>query len=206
MATIFSIPSHVCVIAVTKGQKVEAIESLLAKGHRWFGENKAQEIEKKWPLLQATYPHIYLQFIGRLQRNKVPFVLSYCHSIASIDRIDLVHEIVKQQKLISPNVIKTREFLIQIKFGNEAQKGGIPPEELQMLIDACAKCHLPIHGLMAIPPAHMNPRPFFKELRSLCTHYNFPICSMGMSDDYQIAIEEGATHVRLGRCLFDDKD
>lgn len=197
-----SIPSNVCVIAVTKGQTIETIEPLLKQGHRWFGENKAQEIDRKWPTLSITYPDIHLQFIGRLQRNKVHTVLSLCHSIASIDRISLVHEIVKQRQFMSPESIKAREFLIQINFGNESQKGGFPPEDLHILLKECEQYNLPIHGLMTIPPSTTDPRPFFKKLRSLCTFYHLPICNMGMSDDYDIAMEEGATHIRLGRSLF----
>ena len=201
------VPSSVCVVAVTKGRSFYEVEDLLKKGHRLFGENKIQEIERKWPVLLQTYPEAQLQFIGRLQRNKVDVALSFCHSIASIDRLSLVEKIAQKQESMPHTSIRTKEFLIQVKFGNELQKGGVSPGGLKALLDACREAkNIPIHGLMTIPPAHRDPRPFFKELRALCDLYKLSVCSMGMSDDYKIAIEEGATHVRLGRCLFERTD
>ncbi len=198
MIVIPSLPSSVRLVAVTKGRSVAEIEDLIAEGVIWFGENRLNEIQTKWPFLKEKYPHVRLQFIGQLQSNKVARILKHCDSLLSIDRKSLLEAIATAQK----NDTSSKEYLIQVNLAKEPQKGGVIPENLKELI-VCARSHtLPIQGLSAIPPLRQDPTPYFTQLKALCTLYNLKECSMGMSDDFDTAIALGATQVRLGRRLF----
>lgn len=193
-----TLPPYVRLVAVTKGRTADEIESLIKQGASWFGENRIQEIKQKWPALKARYPHLKLQFIGRLQSNKAVEAIALCDGIVSIDRVSLVDALAEA---LSKNP-KPIELLIQVSLAGETQKGGVAPEKLSELLNYCKTKGLTINGLMTIPPANENPRPFFKQLHQLCEHHKLKECSMGMSEDYEIALEEGATQVRIGRVLF----
>ena len=192
-----NIPSHVRIVAVTKGRSIQEIEKLIHQGHLWFGENRIQEIEEKWPNLLRTYPKIRLQFIGNLQRHAIPKILNFCHSIISVDRTSVLDKIAKYL----PHD-KNREILIQVNLSGEKQKGGCAEEELPSLLSYAKKLQLPIHGLMTMPPQNTDPRSLFRKLKELANAYHLKEVSMGMSDDYEIALQEGATQIRIGRALF----
>lgn len=197
MIVLLNIPPHVRLVAVTKGRNVQEIETLIHQGYLWFGENRLQEIEEKWPKLLKTYPTVKLQFIGNLQRHAIPRTLNLCHSILSVDRISVLDKIA--QHLCKD---KDMEILIQVNLSGEKQKGGCTEEELPTLLSHAKLHNLQIHGLMTMPPLGTDPRQIFKKLKELTDVYHLKDVSMGMSDDYKIAIEEGATQVRIGRALF----
>jgi pyridoxal phosphate enzyme (YggS family) len=184
---------------VTKGRTSADIENLIKQGVNWFGENRVQEIQEKWPELKASYPHVKLQFIGRLQSNKAGVAVHLCDSIISLDRPSLV-DAVAQSLAKNP---KHMEFLVQVSLAGETQKGGVSPEKLGELLDYCQSKELTINGLMTIPPLEGDPKPIFKKLHQLCAQYHLKEISMGMSDDYEDALREGATQVRIGRALFE---
>ncbi len=193
-----SIPSPIRLVAVTKGRTVEDIERLIQKGCTWFGENRIQEIQRKWPLLKKQYPHVKLQFIGQLQTNKALDAMELCDSLISIDRPQLVETLSR----ILDSSPKNIELLIQINLAREPQKGGVSVEDLPSLLQLCHRKNLSIAGLMTIPPAGIDPTPYLTQLAQLCTSHNLKECSMGMSEDYALAISLGATQVRIGRALF----
>lgn len=185
-------------MVVSKSQSLKAIHPLLGKGHRLFGENRLQEALKKWPLLKKQFPDIELHLIGPLQTNKVKEAVLLFDCIQTLDRPKLAYklkeEFEKQKK--SCNVF------IQVNAGREPQKAGVLPEDLQSLVTLSQNLGLPIKGLMTIPPVTKDPRPYFHFLSDKAKNLGFQELSMGMSNDFRIAIECGATLVRLGRCIF----
>lgn len=195
--TLLTLPPHVRLVAVTKGRSVLEIETLIEQGHTWFGENRIQEILNKWPDLLQKYPHVKLQFIGNLQRHAIPTIIQHCRSIISMDRPSLLDKIAQYL----PHD-KKFELLIQVNIAGESQKSGCSVEDLPTLLHHAKSKNLTIHGLMTMPPLHGDPRPVFKKLKELAEQYHLKEISMGMSDDYIIAVEEGATQVRIGRALF----
>jgi len=190
--------NNVKLIAVSKTHPANDILPLLEAGHRVFGENRVQEAKEKWVELREKYSDIQLHLIGSLQTNKVKDALKLFDVIQSIDRISLVDEIVRHKKMLCS------QFFIQVNIGNEAQKGGVALDELENLINY-TKDKLPIIGLMCVPPADKNPEQYFSLLKELAKKYNFHNLSMGMSNDYDIAIKYGATHIRVGTAIFGER-
>jgi pyridoxal phosphate enzyme (YggS family) len=193
-------PADVQLIAVSKGRRAEAIEPLIEAGQRDFGENRVQEALTKWPALLERYPDVRLHGIGRLQSNKAAEAVKLFDTIHSLDRASLLDALVKQAE-------KTRRFpsvYVQVNIGEEEQKGGCPIDELSPLIDAVRGSPLPLLGLMAIPPADLEPAPFFALLAKLAREHDLSGLSMGMSSDYKAAVMLGATAVRVGTALFED--
>jgi pyridoxal phosphate enzyme (YggS family) len=190
----------VSLLAITKNQSVEAILPLLEAGHRLFGENRVQEAAAKWATFRKTYPDIKLHYIGPLQTNKVKQALELFDVIESVDRPRLVETIAREWPN-SPRL--TQKILIQVNTGQEVQKSGVSPENLADLINSCRLHGMPVTGLMCIPPSHEDPGPHFQLLADLTHEYNLPDLSMGMSNDYALAIAKGATQVRIGTALFE---
>lgn len=187
------------VMAVSKFQSIEAIQSLINQGYRLFGENRVQEAALKWPSLLAENSQCRLNLIGPLQTNKVRQALQLFHGIESIDRHRLVDEIVKCQ---TQEKTKTTEFLIQVNIGEEPQKSGVVLQQLRELYSYSQSQGLFISGLMCIPPVDKDPIPHFEKLKSMAQDLNLPVVSMGMSSDYEQAIACGSTRIRLGTALF----
>ncbi len=196
-------PSLNKIIAVSKTKPIEAIQDAIANGFTDFGENKAQELTEKASLITNVTWH----FIGHLQRNKVKEVVKHATWIHSVDSSRLIKEIDKET--IKQN--KEINLLIQINLSHEEQKSGCTLSELPQLIEEvqnCQNCHL--KGFMVIGPSSVDldkTRTIFKQANALLKSYQvqFPElseCSMGMSQDYPIAIEEGSTMVRLGSIIF----
>lgn len=189
-------------IAVSKTQPNDNVENVLKQGHCVFGENRVQEAAEKWPNFQEQYGKVELHLLGPLQTNKVKQALSLFDVIHSLDRMKLARKIAEESKLSG----KSPELFIQVNIGNEPQKAGVAIDELDEFLSETQKLNLNIVGLMCIPPVDENPRPFFQKLRQLREQHGLKYLSMGMSGDYLTAIEEGATHVRVGSAIFGARD
>lgn len=200
---------EVILLAASKTQPAEKILEAYRCGVRFFGENKVQEgIQKIEQLKEHTDIHWHL--IGGLQTNKAKYAVKFFELIHSLDRKELADEIDKRAK----NTGKIQDCLIEVNFGEES-KYGVPEEHLSQLFEYCLqKQNIRILGLMAIPPYFEDPqqvRPYFVKLRQLKenleTAYNIklPHLSMGMSHDFEVAIEEGATIVRIGTAIFGER-
>jgi pyridoxal phosphate enzyme (YggS family) len=187
------------IVIASKNQPSEKILPLLKGGHQWFGENRVQEAANKWPLLKQNYPSVRLHLIGSLQTNKVRQALSLFDVIETIDRPELVGEIVKEWRKC-PN--PPEKLLIQVNTCREPQKNGVLVENLPSLIAECRKGSLPLTGLMTIPSLQENPFPHFQLLARLARDFGLSDLSMGMSNDYLLAITAGATWVRLGKAVW----
>lgn len=187
------------ILAVSKNQSIERILPLLELGHRWFGENRVQEAINKWSSLRLLYPDLRLHLIGPLQTNKVRQALKLFDVIESIDRPQLVLALVKEWK---HEERRTSKILIQVNTGCEPQKSGVLNENLTSLVDLCRVHTLPLTGLMCIPPAAEDPALHFQLLANLAYAHNLVDLSMGMSNDYPIAIAHGASWIRLGKAFW----
>jgi PLP dependent protein len=192
-------PADATLIAVSKTFGAEDIRPVLEAGHRAFGENRVQESQGKWPGLKASYPGVELHLIGPLQSNKADAAVALFDCIHTIDRpkiaTAIAAEIAKQHKALS--------LYIQVNTGNEPQKAGIAPEETAAFVAHCRdQLKLPIHGLMCIPPVEEEPAVHFAFLAKLARELGLPKLSMGMSSDYETALQFGATHVRVGSAIF----
>jgi PLP dependent protein len=191
-------PADVALIAVSKTRSADDIRPLLDAGHRIFGENRVQEAGDKWPALRAVYPDIELHLIGQLQSNKAEEAVALFDCIHSLDRISLLTALGKAMVKAGKSV----PCFIQVNIGEEEQKGGCAIAELPALIKAARAEGVPIIGLMCLPPADVEPAPFFALLAELAARHGLAQLSMGMSDDFGTAIQLGATHVRVGTALF----
>ncbi len=185
-------------IGVAKGQPVEKIAEALAAGLLDIGENKVQEAAEKWPELKSRFPAAKLHLIGSLQTNKAREAVALADMIHSLDRIKLAdalaNEMAKQGKRVA--------CLIQVNTGEEPQKGGVLPAQLDDLLTHCRALGLPIVGLMCVPPAAVNPAPHFAFIYKLARARELSQLSMGMSSDYETAARLGSTMVRIGTALF----
>lgn len=193
------------VIAVSKRQPPEAIALAYELGVREFGENYIQELHQKRTAL-AQLDEARWHLIGRLQRNKARHAVELAQVIHTLDSIKLVEEVSK--RAVTSNVVV--EAFIAVNLAQEPQKSGCSEEELPDIVAAARGSRgLKVVGLMAIPPACDNPeqvRPYFGQLREAAKRMALPRLSMGMSSDFEVAIEEGATDVRIGSALFGARD
>jgi len=183
-------------LAVTKGQSAETVKALVEGGHRHFGENRVQEAAAKYGPLREAYTDLRLHLIGPLQTNKVRDALALFDVIETVDRPELVDALCKA----APR--ERQQFYVQVNTGEEPQKAGVTPAGLADLLDYCERAGLPISGLMCIPPAGQPPAPHFAFLAELGKRHGLSTFSMGMSDDFEVAVMQGSTEVRLGRALF----
>jgi pyridoxal phosphate enzyme (YggS family) len=186
--------ADVTLIAVSKTHPAAAVEAALAAGHRHFGENRVQEAEAKWPALKARYPDATLHLIGGLQTNKVKDALALFDVIHTLDRPRLAEAVARQGA--------TTPCFVQVNTGEEPQKGGVPPLEADAFLARCRALGLDVEGLMCIPPVDEPPAPHFALLRKIAGRNGLSGLSMGMSGDYECAVELGATHVRVGSAIF----
>jgi pyridoxal phosphate enzyme (YggS family) len=191
--------SSVTLIAVSKTHQAEAIGPVIAVGQRVFGENRVQEARAKWPALTSAHPGIALHLIGPLQSNKAKDAVALFDAIHSVDRPSICEalskEIDRQQR--------APQLFVQLNTGEEPQKAGIAPAEADAFIAACSdKYGLQISGLMCIPPLDEAPAPHFALTAKIAARNGLKNLSMGMSADFAIAIQFGATHVRVGSAIF----
>ncbi len=192
-------------IAVSKQFPKETIQILVNKGHKIFGENKVQEAQSKWIDLKRENPqkNIELHLIGPLQSNKVNLALDIFDVIQTVDREKIA---LKLNKYLEEKTDVKKKFLIQVNIGDEKQKSGIEENLAQQFFKWCSNdLKLNIIGLMCIPPFGEPPEPFFKKLRNLCDQLNLKHASMGMSNDFESAIEHGATFIRVGTRIFGER-
>ena len=191
-------PSEITLVAVSKTHDAPAILPLLEEGQRVFGENKVQEAQAKWPALREAYPDVSLHLVGQLQSNKAGEAVALFDCIHSLDRPSLLtalaHAMDKQGRRVP--------CFVQVNIGAEEQKGGCAIADLPALLAAARAADIPLAGLMCVPPAGIEPAPFFALLDKLAADHGLTGLSMGMSDDFETAIQLGATHVRVGSALF----
>jgi pyridoxal phosphate enzyme (YggS family) len=192
-------PEEISLVAVSKTHPAEAVEIALAAGQTVFGENRVQEAQAKFPALKARHPELELHLIGPLQSNKTKEAVALFDVIQSLDREKLAHalaaEIAKQDRRPT--------LFVQVNTGEEPQKAGIAPRETDAFVALCRQqLKLNITGLMCIPPAEENPAPHFALLREIARRNDIGALSMGMSGDFETAIQFGATHVRVGTAIF----
>jgi pyridoxal phosphate enzyme (YggS family) len=190
--------ADVTLIAVSKTHSAEEIALLLHAGQRVFGENRVQEAQAKWPALKGAWPDVRLHLIGQLQSNKAEEAVALFDAIHSVDRLSLVAALGKAMEKVG----KRPDCFLQVNVGEEEQKGGCTPAELPALIDAAQAAGLPVAGLMCIPPADVEPAPYFALLAKLARRHGLAGLSMGMSGDFETAVTTGASHVRVGTALF----
>ena len=190
--------SGVTLVAVSKTFGADAVQAALDAGQRVFGENRVQEAAAKFPALKASHPDLELHLIGPLQTNKAREAVALFDVIESVDREKLARELAKEMARAG----RRPRLYVQVNIGEEPQKAGVAPGELDALLEACRGLGLAIEGLMCIPPADQPPAPFFARLRELAARHALPVVSMGMSGDYAEAIAQGATHVRVGSAIF----
>ncbi len=194
--------SHVQLVAVSKFHPEESVREALQAGQRLFGENRVQEAKAKFPQLRVVYPNLELHLIGPLQTNKADDAVKIFDVIETLDRPELAAALAKSMR-------KTGRQLpcyIEINIGHEPQKAGIAPEQLSEFLTLCRDTHgLNIIGLMCIPPADQNPQPYFAKLKKLANAHKLPHISMGMSADFECAIREGATEIRVGTAIFGER-
>ena len=192
----------VTLVAVSKMHEAEEILPFLLAGHRVFGENRVQEAMRKFPALKKRFPDLKLHLIGGLQTNKVKEAVSFFDVIESVDRIELAEKLAAEMKKQGRNL----PCFFQVNTGEEPQKSGIVPRETISLVKQCRNLGLNIVGLMCIPPVDDEPSPHFAFLKKLAREAGVKELSMGMSDDYDIAVQQGATFVRVGTALFGARD
>jgi pyridoxal phosphate enzyme (YggS family) len=194
-------PDEVTLVAVSKTHDASAIRPLLAAGQRAFGENRVQEAQAKWPALKAEAPDVELHLIGSLQSNKAEEAVALFDVIHSVDRPSLVQTLAKAMAKTG----RRPGCFVQVNIGDEPQKGGCAVAQLPALLDEAQRAGLPVLGLMALPPADVEPAPYFALLAKLARRHGLAELSMGMSGDFETAVMIGATHVRVGTALFGER-
>jgi pyridoxal phosphate enzyme (YggS family) len=195
-------PGSVKLIAVSKVQPEDRIRAVLEEGHRLFGENRVQEAAGRWPALREAYPGTEVHLIGPLQTNKARQALDLFEAIHSLDRPKLAQTLAR----LAQETGRCPELFVQVNTGEEPQKAGVPPSEADAFVAECRAMDLPVAGLMCIPPVDEEPALHFALLAKIAARNGLAGLSMGMSDDFERAIAQGATHVRVGSALFGPRD
>src|SRR5262252_9120592 len=199
-------PNSVTLVAVSKTFDAAAIEPVIAAGQRVFGENRVQEAKAKWPELCAHHADLdgdlELHLIGPLQSNKAKDAVALFDAIHSLDRPSLCEALAKE---IAKQGRRPTLF-VEVNTGGEPQKAGVLPEETDAFVTACRERYgLTIAGLMCLPPAHEPPALHFALTAKIAKRNGLSLLSMGMSADFPLAIEFGATHVRVGTAIFGER-
>ena len=190
------------IIAVSKTFPINQIYPLINHGHKHYGENKVQEALEKWADIKNDFPDIKLHLIGKLQTNKVKYVLPLFDYIHSLDNIKLAEKIASEQIKKNRNL----KIFIQVNIGNEPQKAGLNISDLKNFYEKCTQeLNLNIIGLMCLPPQYGLAKNYFNEMVELKKTINVEDLSMGMSNDYLEAIACGATYIRIGSKIFGDR-
>lgn len=192
----------VTLVAISKTFGAEDIRPLLEVGQRVFGENRVQEAAAKWPALRDAFPGVELHLVGQLQSNKAAEAVSLFDVIHSLDRSSLVAALAKAMAVSGRRV----PCFVQVNIGDEPQKGGVAIDDLPTLLAEARAAEIPLAGLMCVPPADKEPAPYFALLAKLAARHGLSGLSMGMSSDFETAVELGATHVRVGSALFGTRE
>jgi pyridoxal phosphate enzyme (YggS family) len=192
--------SNCNLLVVTKNRTFETILPIISSGHRHFAENKVQEAKLKWAtFLDNKKNDVELHLVGKLQSNKAKEAFTLFDYIHTLDSIKLARIFSELEK----NSIRRIKYFIQINIGNEIQKNGINQSSADEFINVCAnELKLNIIGLMCIPPANLDPSPYFKKMEDLSIKNNLVELSMGMSSDYKTALSFGSTYIRIGSAIF----
>lgn len=189
-------------VAVSKTFPAEDMRPALAAGQRLFGENRVQEAEAKWPALKAAYPDIRLHLVGQLQSNKAEAAVALFDAIHSVDRPSICAALAKEIERAGRHPL----LFVEINTGAELQKAGVLPEQADAFLRSCTETYgLTIGGLMCIPPFEEPPAPHFALTAKIARRNGLTLLSMGMSDDFPLAIRFGATHVRVGTAIFGER-
>ncbi len=194
-------PSDVQLIAVSKVQPNARVEAVLTQGYRVFGENRVQEAQGKWPDFKAQFAGVKLHLIGPLQSNKVKPALELFDAIHTLDREKLARRIATEVQARG----ESPELFIQVNTGEEPQKAGVMPKDVDAFVKVCQGFDLIINGLMCIPPVGEEPSLHFALLAKMAKRNGLSGLSMGMSSDFESAIALGATHVRVGAAIFGER-
>jgi pyridoxal phosphate enzyme (YggS family) len=195
-------PAGVTLVAISKTFGADAIAPVIAAGQRVFGENRVQEAKAKWPPLIAAHPGIELHLVGPLQSNKAKEAVALFDAIHSVDRPSLCEALAKE---IARQPRKPLLF-VEVNTGGEAQKAGVLPQDADAFVAQCRDAYgLEIAGLMCLPPLDEPPAPHFALTATIARRNGLKLLSMGMSADFPIAIQLGATHVRVGTAIFGER-
>jgi len=191
----------ITLIAISKMQGSDAIRPLIEAGQRIFGENRVQEAQGKWPALREEFPDLALHLVGQLQSNKAIDAVALFDVIHSLDRPSLLTALARAMDAADRRI----PCYVQVNIGAEEQKGGCAIAEVPTLIKAARAADIPLLGLMCVPPAGIEPAPFFALLAKMAREEGLARHSMGMSGDYETAIMLGATDIRVGTALFGER-
>jgi pyridoxal phosphate enzyme (YggS family) len=192
-------PAAITLVAVSKAQPETRVRAALAAGHRVFGENYMQEAKARWPALRDLYPDVRVHMIGPIQSNKARDVVALFDVIETVDRPKLARALAREMDRQDRRL----PCFIEVNTGEEPQKAGVWPDDVDALIKECRDdLDLLVVGLMAIPPEDEEPSLHFALLGELARRSGLEQLSMGMSADYEIAVQFGATHVRVGSAIF----
>ena len=190
--------SAIELIAISKTHPATAVLPLIAQGQHSFGENRVQEAQAKWPELIEAHSDLRLHLVGQLQSNKAADAVALFDCIHSLDRPSLVTALAKAMNATGRQI----PCFVQVNIGAEEQKGGCPIAEVPSLLSLAAEAHVPVVGLMCVPPSDIEPAPFFALLAKIAADHGLNQLSMGMSGDFETAVMLGATHLRVGSALF----
>ncbi len=186
-------------VAVSKTRPVEDVVAAFSAGQKVFGENRVQEAVQKFTDLKSKHADLELHLIGPLQSNKVKEAVRLFDVVQTVDRPKIAAALAKEMQAQQ----RFPQLFVQVNVGEEPQKAGVLPNELADFLALCREEHgLPIHGLMCIPPFDEEPSPFFLMLKQLAGQNNVPLLSMGMSADFETAVQFGADYVRVGTAIF----
>lgn len=193
-------------IAISKTRTADEIRPLLDAGHRLFGENRVQEAASKWPDLREEYQTgdrgpVEVHLVGQLQSNKAEEAVQLFDAIHSLDRPSLVKALAKAMDKLDRHI----PCFIQVNIGEEPQKGGCEIGDIASLLQGARSAGIEVPGLMCVPPAEVNPAPYFALLAKLAKDNGLSGLSMGMSGDFETAIKLGATYIRVGTALFGER-
>ena len=194
-------PGGVKLIAVSKVQPNDRIQSVLEEGHRVFGENRIQEAQSRWPTFKQQYQDVELHIIGPLQTNKTRAAMELADSIHTLDRPKLATNMAR----LAQEMGRCPELFVQVNTGGEEQKSGVLPTETESFVTDCLDMDLPVKGLMCIPPVNEEASLHFALLKKISENCGLKYLSMGMSADFEKAISFGATHIRVGSAIFGER-
>ncbi|MDC0431356.1 YggS family pyridoxal phosphate-dependent enzyme [Paracoccaceae bacterium] len=188
-------------IAVSKVQPDARVDKVLQQGHRLFGENRVQEAAVKWPDFRDRFAGVSVHLIGPLQRNKARQAMSLFEAIHSLDRPKLATALAR----LAQEMGQCPDLFVQVNTGQEPQKAGVLPGEADTFIRRCQDLDLPVRGLMCLPPSDEEPTLHFALLAKIAARNGLTGLSMGMSGDFERAIAQGATYIRVGSAIFGDR-
>ena len=195
-------PGSVTLIAVSKVQPLDRVVAVLDQGHRVFGENYVQEAAGKWPDLRAKFGAVQVHMIGPLQTNKAKVAVELFDAIHTVDRPSLAEKLAR----LAQDRGRCPDLFVQVNTGEEPQKAGVLPADLDAFLASCRAMDLPLRGLMCIPPEGIDATPDFQMLAGMAAQHGLPGLSMGMSSDFESAVAAGATHIRVGSAIFGARD